>query len=130
MQVIETHVILGEIDVATVMEGDTASAASGATITFSRTDEGRVSASVEGGGHSAALRLRQDSCAGPVYVIDTLLRPKAAVGVAAAKAIAVAPALAPMSTSFASPAAGGASTEAPADNMRAPRNAAPRAPPS
>ena len=103
VQVIETHVIIGEIDVATVTDGDTADTVSGETIIFSRIDGGWVSASVVGGFDSAVLGERQESCAGPTYIIDVMLRPKA-----------IAPALPPGSAP--APAQSGA----PAPEMPAP----------
>eukprot|EP00892_Ulva_mutabilis_P004404 jgi/Ulvmu1/2335/UM013_0183.1 len=75
--VIETHVVFGEIDADSVEDGSTAQTVSGETIVFTRSDDGTVTASVEGGADSVTLGERQDSCAGPVYVVSAPLRPAA-----------------------------------------------------
>lgn len=74
--VIETHVIVGEVDSGSVQDGDTATTVSGETVVFSVSD-GQVTASIEGGADSVQLGERQESCAGPVYIVDAPLRPKA-----------------------------------------------------
>lgn len=116
MQVIETHVIVGEVDAGSVQDGDTATTISGETIVFSRGDDGQVSAAVEGGADSVVLGERQNSCSGPIYIVDKPLRPKA-----------IAPAVAPMEAPAPAPVAPAPAPEAPAPAPEAPAPA-PQAP--
>eukprot|EP00892_Ulva_mutabilis_P004530 jgi/Ulvmu1/2449/UM136_0001.1 len=59
------------------MDGAEAQTVSGDFIVFSRGAGGQVTASVRNGADSAILGKRQESCAGPVYIINALMRPAA-----------------------------------------------------
>lgn len=76
MQVIETHVILGSVDKDSIQDGDTATTVSGEKVVFTK-DGDTVTANIDGGADRVTLGDRADSCAGPVYIVDAPLRPKA-----------------------------------------------------
>lgn len=111
--VIETHVIVGEVDADSIEDGDTATTVSGETIVFSVSD-GTVTASVDGGSDSVTLGERENSCAGPVYIVNGPLRPKA---LAPAIVPVEAPAPAPVEVPAPAPVV---ETPAPAPEMETP----------
>lgn len=106
--VIETHVIVGAIDKDTVQDGDTATTVSGETVRFSVSD-GTVTASIDGGADSVTLGDGENSCAGPVYIVDAPLRPKA-----------LAPAVAPVEVPAPAPAPVEVPAPAPVEETPAP----------
>lgn len=71
------HVIVGAIDANNVSHGETATTVSGELVVFG-VGGGivySIAVSVVGSSDSVWLGARQDSCAGPVYIINELLRP-------------------------------------------------------